>query len=348
MLAQAVEPNYTITREQALRKSYIRALRDEIFGGVLSSEDALSSLRINQPSILTYKKRIIGQGGPVKEYADWADFLVTDFGPRKRCLSLGSGIGRMEKYLVNAGFTERMETIELCADANESIRLKDSRIDTQPGDLNFLELRPNSYDFLLCHAVLHHLINLEHVLHMINLALKEDGLFLAYEYVGETRWQFTERRLDYLKNMFGGLEFRRPMPWSVGGFESVRSGEVLGLIQAQFGNKCKRAVCYGGVYFPFLICTAPGADVHIDRVIELDERVAKKGILPPCYLMGIYGKSERPAIPARPWSDDELDSRLMPPTPLRIRARHALRISPVGPLLRWAKRALTGMPGGRP
>ena len=341
MCDKANQDNYTITREQAKRKSYTKALRDEIASGIVADEDALNAIRINHPKILAYKKKSLGQDGPVEEYADWAHFLLADYGPRERCLSLGSGIGRVEKYLVNAGFTERMETYELCADSNESIRQKDSRINTLVADLNFTDLQPNSYDFILCHGVLHHLINLEHVLHMINLALKEDGIFLVYEYVGETRWQFTERRLNSLREMFPGLVFKPPLPCNIRGFESVRSGELLGLIQDQFGNKCKQSVCYGGVYFPFLICTAPKADVQIDRVVALDEMVMKKGILSPCYHMGIYGKSDRLPIPARRWSDDELDSRLMPPAPLHTRVRQALINSPARPLLRWVKKSLT-------
>lgn len=340
MSAEILQSNYTISREQAKRKSYTKTLRDEIALWSKRDEEALNKLRINQPKILAYRKRLMKQSGPAMEYADWTHFLVTDYGPRKRCLSLGSGTGRVEKYLVKVGFTERIEAFELCADSNESIKLRDSGIDTQAADLNFVELQPNSYDFILCNCVLHHLINLEHVLHQINLALKEDGLFLVYEYVGETRWQFTKQRLDFIRNMFPGLEFKCPMPWSVGGFESIRSGELLGLIQDQFGDTCKRSISFGGIYFPFFNCAAE-PDTQTDRVIELDERVAEEGIFPPCYHMGLYGKSNRPPILAKPWSDDELALRLIPPAPLYIRARRALSISPVGPLLRRLKKMLT-------
>ena len=73
-----------------------------------------------------------------------------------------------------------METIELCADVNEMNRLKDDKINTIQGDLNFVELPTNTYDFILCHGILHHLINLEHILYQINKSLKPNGLFLVY------------------------------------------------------------------------------------------------------------------------------------------------------------------------
>jgi hypothetical protein len=47
-----------------------------------------------------------------------------------------------------------METIELCAEHNKGIRLKDPKTVTQAGDLNFIDLKPDTYDFILCHGVL--------------------------------------------------------------------------------------------------------------------------------------------------------------------------------------------------
>lgn len=330
--------NYTINIGQAKNRCYLRALQEEIMEGNQADESSIKRIRINHPEILTYKARILGHRNSYKEFEDWTQFLVTDYGPRERCLSLGSGIGRVEKYLVTAGFTDKMETIELCANENEAIRLKDSKIATESGDLNFIDLEPNSYDFILCHGVLHHLINIEHVLYQINRGLKKDGLFLIYEYVGENRWQFTETRLSFLRDNFPGLPFRQRPAWKIHGFESVRSDELLGLIQTQFGNSCERAVSYGGVYFPFLICTAPEADVYIGRVLELDEKVSNEGTLTPCYHMGLYGKNENFMIPAKCWSDDELESRLVTRAPLKFQIIRTLKRLRLGPVLRRVKR----------
>jgi len=51
-------------------------------------------------------------------------------------------------------------------------------------DLNFAELQPDSFDFILCHGILHHLINLEFILAQINRALTRDGIVLIYELRG--------------------------------------------------------------------------------------------------------------------------------------------------------------------
>lgn len=332
--------NHVITPEQASRRCYASTLREELDIGQASDESSLANSRINRPEILAYKAKMLGNRASCSEYADWTQFLISEYGPRQRCLSLGSGIGRVEKYLVSHGFTEKMETIELCAEVNEDIRIKDRRIDTMPGDLNFVDLPENAYDFVLCHGVLHHLINLEHVLDRINRSLKPDGLFLAYEYVGETRWQFSDERLGFLRKSFPTASFSQRPLWKIRGFESVRSGDLLGLIQNQFGDRCERSVSYGGVYFPFVICAGLEHDSLLPEVVRLDEKVAREGTLPPCYHMGLYRKSERPAARAKPWSDAELESRLTAPAPLGHRLLGLARSSPLGPTLRSLKRQL--------
>lgn len=342
MTSMTREPtNYVISPEQAKNLCYLRALQDEIETGRQADEASLEMNRINHPEILTYKARILGNRRSYKEFADWMHFLVSDYGPRERCLSLGSGIGRAEKYLVSNGFTEKMDTFELYTDENETIVLKDSRINTIAEDLNFIELEPNTYDFILCHGTLHHLINLEHVLYQINRSLKKDGLLLIYEYVGETRWKFSEKRLHFLRNNFPSLRFSQPPTWRVTGFESVRSGELLGLIQAQFGNSCERTASYGGVYFPFLICTEPKADAYIGQVITLDEEASNEGALSPCYHMGLYRKNNNPMIPAKQWSDDMLKSQLCPHAPLWYQFLRSIKRSRIWQYLRKAKRKLS-------
>jgi len=194
---------------------------------------------------------------------------------------------------------------------------------------------------ILCHGVLHHLIKLEHVLYQINRALKSNGLFLVYEYIGESRWQFDEERLEFLRRHFTGIRFNRPPAWSVRGFESIRSGDLLSLIQAQFGDKTVRAVLYGGAYFPFIITTTGEADDRLCEVIALDEEISSDGSLAACYHMGLYRKSARPAVKAQQWSMSILESTLCPRGPLSFRLRQLAKRSPIGPLLIRNKRVIT-------
>ncbi len=303
--------NYTITPQQSRLRCYKRALREELRHTTTNAE--LRVCPINHPRILEYKARILGGRSQVREFADWTWFLLKDYGPQKRCLSLGSGIGRVEKYLIKIGFTANFETIEINPRHNVMSRNMDSRIDAREGDLNFVELKSNTYDFVLCHGILHHLINHEHVLYQINQSLKPNGLLLIYEYVGESRCQFTEERLTYLRGMFPDFKLRNVPVWKVDGFEAIRSFDLLGLIEAQFGPSCERMVNYGSVFVPLVICNWPAAQRQMERIVELDAEISQRGELSPCYHMGVYRKSDAMPPKVVPWTDEELKARLCPP-----------------------------------
>lgn len=332
--------NYTVTPIQAVSKPYIKALTEEIMTGELTTLEDLDKIRINHPEILTYKAKILGGRETYSCYADWVDFLITDYGPRKSCLSLGSGLGRVEKYLLDHGFSGEIEAIDLCADVNTEIRIDDTKISAQKGDLNFVKIKPNTYDFILCHGVLHHLINLEHILYQINGALTEDGLFLIYEYVGETRWQFSKERMVILEKYFPDIRFQIPPRWKVRGFEAIRSSDLLPLIKACFNETCERSVSYGGIYFPFVTCAKASEDIHMRRVIELDEELSMAGRIQPCYHMGLYRKGDFSPPLVRPWSDEEVEYQLDPPEPFLVKKYQYVRTSYLGRRLRKLKKKI--------
>lgn len=147
--------NYTITPQQGSLRCYKRAVREELRHTITNAE--LGVCPINHLRILEYKARILGGRSQVSEFADWTWFLLKEYGPKKACLSLGSGIGRVEKYLIEIGFAPRFKTIEINLRHNKMARNMDSRICPIEGDLNFVELKPAAYDFILCHGILHHL-----------------------------------------------------------------------------------------------------------------------------------------------------------------------------------------------
>jgi len=319
--------NYVITPEQGRLQVYRKALKEEL-RDVLLSEGEFKRMPLMHPRILEYKGRILGGRSRVSHFADWTEFLIREYGPQQSCLSLGSGIGRVERYLIQIGFARRFEAIDLNPRHNIMVRRANAHIAAREGDLNFVEVKPNRYDFILCHGILHHLINLEHVLEQINHGLKPDGLLLIHEYVGEDRWQFSETRLSWLNKMLEDAKLKNPPLSRVHGFEAVRSGDLLALVQAQFGSVCERSVNYGGVFFPSMVCNPRIANQRIEQILELDEEVSQQGELPPCYHMGVYHKSDAAPPQAVPWTDEQLKAKLSPPmsVPQRlVRIGHGVR-----------------------
>lgn len=323
---------YTITPRQAKARAYRARMAEEIMTGEAMNLEELKARRIEHPLITSYKNRIVGGNGQC-EYEEWLDPLVRRFlpdtGSFARCLSLGAGMGRIESHLVQAGLCHGFDSVDLSTVGGSEF-----------ADLNFAWLPSGAYDLILCHGSLHHLINLEFVLGQINGALKPGGKLIVYEYTGERQWQFADHRMGFLKEHFPKVPFARPERWRINGFESVRSDELLGIIKAVFCRNTLFAASFGGVYFPFIACTAESDhDYLLPSAIEKDE-YQSRFILGPCYHVGVYGKN--PAFihfPAEQWSDSMLARRLHRPFPIRERALNALRLSPAGPALRSLKRS---------
>jgi SAM-dependent methyltransferase len=301
---------YVITPRQSGLRSYRKALKEELRSAL--SEESLKRCPINHQRILDYKARVLGGRSWTNDFADWTEFLLKEYGPKQTSLSLGSGLGRVERYLIKIGFTPSFKAIELNPRCNIMAMDAEERIKAREGDLNFIELEPKTYDFILCHGILHHLINLEHVLEQINCGLKTDGLLLIYEYVGESRWQFSETRLSHLREIFPDMNLKKLPIWKIPGFESIRSGEILGLIKTQFGDTCEKSVNYGGVFFPLIVCNWQAAKKQIKRIVELDAEVSQLNEIPPCYHMGVYHKSTAVLPQPVPWTDEQLKAKLFP------------------------------------
>lgn len=317
--------NYTITELQAQHPEYRERLAEEIWSGNNVSLNDLKARRIEDPRIVSYKAKMAA-GGENSVYENWLDRLVSRFAPLKTCLSVGAGRGRVEQHLVEAGLCGSFDAYDVCVQSSNDFM-----------DLNFAELKPNAYDFILCHGALHHLINLEFVLDQINAALKPSGVLLIYEYIGERQWQFSTERMDMLRRHFPVVPFK-PMPrWAINGFESVRSNELYPLISSVFGRSTLFSSFFGSIYFPFITCTSGNEYDHLlDEVIEFDQ-VAP---LPPCYHVGLYGKTNSVAPQAALWTNAQLVEYLHRPFPLDERMLRALRLSPLGPILRRGKRIM--------
>lgn len=249
-------------------------------------------------------------------------------------------MGRIERRLIDIGFTDQFQAIELSPHTSRHASRLETRFRPTEGDLNFLSLEPDSLDFVLCHGVLHHLINIEHVLYQIHKALRPDGVVLFYEYVGEDRWQFTNERLSLLKSALPDVSFRPPALWSIPGFESIRSSDLLSCIRDQFGTSPLFEANYGAAYFPFIVCTDEAADSYLDTVLELDDNIRRSSSLSACFHFGCYAKGEPSQPSVQAWPDDVLDSRARPLGPWAYELRRNVRRSWLGQQIRRAKRTL--------
>jgi SAM-dependent methyltransferase len=198
------------------------------------------------------------------------------------------------------------------------------------GDCNFIQLQPEKYDLILCHSILHHVVNLEHLLHQLNAALKVGGILVVDEYVGPSRWQWPRQTCSFVnaimtqvsngtvgeRRLLCRAELGSMIMWSP--FESIRSSDIPGVLEQQFGNSTIIERRFMGFLYPALWTLDHGDwerlgfSEAVRKCIEIDGVVGRLDLLPPCFLFGIYAKSESQLPPVTPLKDAEVQRLLNP------------------------------------
>jgi SAM-dependent methyltransferase len=150
-----------------------------------------------------------------------------------RILSLGCGYGGVELSYART-LRRPFELIGL--DLNPHLFAHVERIAADEGlpmrfqaaDLNFITLRPASFDLIFAHAAIHHALNLEHLLDQIRLALRPGGRFIVLDIIGRSQVLFWRENHEYAARLIDHLPLRyRRNPWA--GIRGWLGGHSLGL-----------------------------------------------------------------------------------------------------------------------
>jgi len=226
--------------------------------------------------------------------------------PVERALSLGCGGGNLERALIERGTAREIDAYD---SSPESIRLArelaasagcGDRIHYHVADINRIELPPATYDYVVAKMAVHHFEGLEHVYAQVRRALKPGGLFMLNEFVGPSRFQWTDLQLELMNRILEVMPAanrrRAPVPrierptvremLSKDPTESVRSSEILPLLEREFEIVESRR--YGGTLLHILLThMMPTFDLANDdqvaflRLLFLFERtLVEQGVLP--------------------------------------------------------------------
>lgn len=139
--------------------------------------------------------------------------------PVARALSLGCGGGNLERALIHMNAAQEIDAYDI---STESVRLAQAmaqdegighRIHYGARDLNTIELPPNTYDFVIIKMALHHFEGLEHIYRQIAASLKPGGVFVFNEFIGPTRYQWTDFQLHTMNKVLNSLPKKNT--WSV-------------------------------------------------------------------------------------------------------------------------------------
>lgn len=187
-------------------------------------------------------------------------FLLTHVPSRPvgRALSMGCGGGNLERAMIAWNAAEQIDAFDF---SPESIRVAielareqnlSERLHYEVKDANQIQLPPATYDFVIAKMSLHHFENLEGIYEQVRQTLKPGGVFMFNEFVGPTRFQWTDLQLELMKELITALPQQKrwsavnkamliqmeratiEQMMSMDPTEAVRSAEIMPLLENYF------------------------------------------------------------------------------------------------------------------
>jgi SAM-dependent methyltransferase len=174
-------------------------------------------------------------------------------------LTLGCGVGRRERELVQNGVCQAFHGIDISenaiATAREIAKEQNLPLTYEVADLNFVKLPEKTFDLVVAQTCLHHILFLERVAEQVWGSLRSNGYLWIHDFIGETQGQYDSKRLAIMNQLLAVLpekfrknkmtgqlvtEIKRPEPGHLSSpFESIRSSEIVPVFQRWFSIEWK-------------------------------------------------------------------------------------------------------------
>lgn len=191
-----------------------------------------------------------------------------------KALSLGCGTGHRELKWAELGVFKNIDAYDLSKTRIEFAKKEakkrgyDDIINYRIADIYRIKECNNYYDVILVEHSLHHFSPLKDLLLRINSFLKTDGFFIINEFVGPTRFQWTDRQIEAINGLLSILPAKYKIKWSDKAVktkifrpsklsmilndpsEAVESSNILPLLQEVFNVKEVKE--YGGTILMML------------------------------------------------------------------------------------------------
>lgn len=151
---------------------------------------------------------------------DYCEYISQKYLSEKKdlkVLTLGCGTGDRELKLAELGVFGSIDAYDLSKSRIEFAKRQakekgvDNIINYRVADIYDIKGCDNYYDVVLIEQSLHHFSPLKDMLFNINDFLKPDGLFIINEFVGPTRFQWTNRQLEVINGLLSILPTKYKM-----------------------------------------------------------------------------------------------------------------------------------------
>lgn len=239
-------------------------------------------------------------------WLQWVDKEFLSQTERKLGLSLGCNDGLFERQLVRTGICQRLDGMDVSPQAitlaQEAAAQENIPASFAVADVNNLQLPRERYDMVFAVMAMHHFASLEHVLGQINRTLKPNGFLVLNEFVGPSRFQWTEQQLSLANDALHLLppnrrrlrdgsvrevivapdtaEMERTDP-----FEAIRSADIISQVNQHLDIVARRD--YGGTILHLVLHdivhnfdeTQDGDCELLNMLCGIEEIALKRGLI---------------------------------------------------------------------
>ena len=210
--------------------------------------------------------------------------------PIANALSIGCGLGSLERSLVDEGVVSAITAVDISESAiAEASKAAGSRpVQYVCGDARtYLRARPGTFDAIFFHQSLHHFDGLHELMALVRTALRPQGFLYIDEYVGPARYEWSALKLLIPNLAYRMLPRTARRPHIVRApinredpTEAIRSSEILPAMHEHFESISRRD--YGGnllaVVYPNLAQTDKRAfDAAVRKLIGMEDQLLRLG-----------------------------------------------------------------------
>ncbi|OIP51879.1 hypothetical protein AUK10_04340 [Candidatus Gracilibacteria bacterium CG2_30_37_12] len=243
-------------------------------------------------------------------------------------LSLGGGFGEEELSIVAKGVVENMTFVDFSEGSNTILRENAEKLNIKNkvfsinGDLNFIKLEKNTYDFIICRNVLHHIINLEECLFQLNNSLTENGIIVIDEFIGANKFQWSTTRIEFIKTFckhlkekfdIETLDFVKTNKKSLTNncpFEAIRSEELYNLIHYYFGENQIQENRYGYLFEDQSSYVKESNSIIYTELLKFEKIIKDGKLFPAPRIFGVYKKGNKEMIQTQLWTNKEIKENI--------------------------------------
>jgi SAM-dependent methyltransferase len=164
------------------------------------------------PLVIRHAAKLLGHSyKPNSKIVDPWLYLIAQLGPYNKAVSVGCGLAVNERKLLRRRVVKHFNLFDLAEDrlAVAATALEEAGLQASArlsAEDAFDKAPIEEYDLVFWKSSLHHMMSAHHAVEWSWRALRPGGVFAMWEFVGPTRFQWSDRNLEYVN------EFRSTLP----------------------------------------------------------------------------------------------------------------------------------------